>query len=270
MCFGKSFNFTTKRKDSHQHDSPRVVPQTSPGVVSSDFPPVLLQPSPQPHSPGVVLSHLPQVALPGSELDHHPSRSFVLNDDDVSPPVEPQNLLTDLFRYVQSPTNTTNATTSLQIEVQMPWLDTFELGQGIDALTGASKGTAFQDVIWTSDGRPIDHKSTATSQIIHHLHELHHDIHFGVAATVNSSSPVALSTSFDYLRSKALSSSSFIVEYKNSGQYGFERPPRSKFELTHEAEQCLDDPKTFRQRYGDYFVYGFQRGYSFHTLVHYK
>ena len=167
-------------------------------------------------------------------------------------------------------TNTVNTSTSLQIEVQMPWLDIFDLGQGVDALTGATKGSAFQDVIWTTDRRPNDHRSTATSRIIHHLHELHHDVHFGPAATINSSSPVALSTSFDYLGSRAMSPPSFIVEYKISGQYGFERPPPGKFELTSEAEQCLSDPKTFRERYGDYFVYGFQRGYSFHTLVHYK
>jgi hypothetical protein len=152
----------------------------------------------------------------------------------------------------------------------MPWQDTFELGQGIDALTGTTKGTAFQDVVWNTDGGPSDHKSSATSQIIHHLHELHHDVHFGADATINSSSPVAIGTGFDYLSSKGLSSSSFMIEYKISGQYGFERPPRDKLNLTSDAEQCLNDPKIFRERYGDYFIYGFQRGYSFHSLVHYK
>ena len=166
--------------------------------------------------------------------------------------------------------DTSNANTSLQIEVQIPWVDTLELGQGIDALTGATKGIAFQDVVWTADSKPNDHKSTATSQIIRHLNELYHDVHFGAVATVNSSSPVALSTSFDYLRSRALSSCSFMVEYKINGQYGFERPPRDKFALTPEAEQCLNDSQKFRDRYGDYFIYGFQRCYTFHTLVHYK
>ena len=152
----------------------------------------------------------------------------------------------------------------------MPWLSTFELGQGIDALTGASKGRALEDIIWSSDAHPSDHKSSATSRVIHHLHELYHDIHVGTAATINISSPVALSASFDYLRSRTLSSSSFMIEYKIDGQYGFERPPHNDLKLTPDAQQCLDDPETFRERYGDYFVYGFQRGYSFQAIVHYK
>jgi hypothetical protein len=156
------------------------------------------------------------------------------------------------------------------MEVQVPWLDTFELGQGIDALTGAAKGRALEDIMWSPEAQPSDHKSSATSRIIHHLHELHHDVHAGTTATINISSPVALSASFDYLRSRSWSSSSSMIEYKVDGQYGIERPPLHTLELTPEARECLTDPKKFRERYGDYFVYGFQRGYSFYAIVQYR
>jgi hypothetical protein len=154
--------------------------------------------------------------------------------------------------------------TYLDSEIQVPWQDGFELGQGIDALSGATKGCALEKfkTIPHTDGRYKSHSS-----IIHDLQEQHRDSLVNATATINLGSPAALGAKFGYASSGALSSSSFIIEYWIDGKYDFERATDHDLVLTSVAHKYVRDPVEFRKRYGDYFICGFQRRYNFHAIV---
>lgn len=161
-----------------------------------------------------------------------------------------------------------NESTELHVEIKLPWQDTFGIGMGIDALTGESKVSPFEDVNWTpSASERTGIEVTATSQLIRHCHELRHDFHVDTAVTVNPCSLAAVGTGLEYLRSWKVSSSATLVESKISGHYPFENPSKNKFKLTDEASKCLmETPERFRDRYGDYFIYGVRSGFTFHTV----
>lgn len=61
-----------------------------------------------------------------------------------------------------------------------------------------------------------------------------------------------------------------MVEYWIDGKYDFERAADRDLTLTVEAKKFVRDPYEFRKRYGDYFICGFQRRYSFHSIVNCK
>lgn len=60
-----------------------------------------------------------------------------------------------------------------------------------------------------------------------------------------------------------------MVEHRIGGHYGFKQVALDKLELTQAAQMDAENPKIiFRDLYGDYFICGFRRHYSFRTIVH--
>lgn len=152
--------------------------------------------------------------------------------------------------------------------MEVPWQDHFQLGYGVNAISGKMAGRALKHIkpLQPSDleGQNADHK------IIHNLHDQHVGSRVNTNATINLGFPVALGAKFDYNHLSADSLSSYFIDYWIEGHYGLERVDLRDLKLTPEAKGCVRDPAQFREKYGDYFVCGFRRHYSFHCIVQCK
>lgn len=159
--------------------------------------------------------------------------------------------------------------TDLDLFITVPWQDHFKLGQGINALTGKPAGRALEHIepLQPAD---LDHQRTTGNKSIHNLHDQHLGIGVNTNATINLGFPVTLGAKFDYNHLSADSLSSYFVEYWIDGQYGLECVDERDLKLTPEAKEYVGDPARFRERYGDYFICGYRRHYSFRCIVKYK
>jgi hypothetical protein len=150
--------------------------------------------------------------------------------------------------------------------MEVPWQDHFELGQGINGLTGKMAGRALKPIkpLQPTD---LDHQRKSGKKIIRDLHDQHVGTRVNANATINLGFPVAFGAKFDYNHLSADSLSSSLVEYWIDGQYGLERVNAGDLKLTPKAKECVGDPARFREQYGDYFICGFRRHYSFRCIL---
>jgi hypothetical protein len=165
----------------------------------------------------------------------------------------------------------------LDPEPQIPWLETFHLRSGVDALTGQPKASALKR---PTTGREDSDKSLPTRspndgsarahtavKAIRGVHQQSREHKFEGGGTVNSTSLLAFGASFTMQTSQFSSNHSFLVETVVSGEYDFEKLDLEDLELTSEALALSKKPQEFRRIHGDYFVLGSKRRYWFHALV---
>jgi hypothetical protein len=160
----------------------------------------------------------------------------------------------------------------LDPEPQIPWLESFHLRSGLDALTGEPKVSALKRHTvqvpaksLSNDGPAIIDKFEV--EVIHGVHQQSRMHRFEARGTVNSMSPIALNASLAMQTSHISSNHSFLVETIVSGGYDFEKLDLEDLELTSEALALSKIPGEFRKIHGDYFVLGFKRRFWFHALV---
>jgi hypothetical protein len=78
---------------------------------------------------------------------------------------------------------------------------------------------------------------------------------------------VTLGGSFLGESAQSVSDASFMIEHNACGEYHFETLNTDDLELTPEAQHLFETPSKFRERYGDYFIIGYQRRYTFSALL---
>jgi hypothetical protein len=159
--------------------------------------------------------------------------------------------------------------TTLDVEIQIPWQEDFDLGGGIDALSGKTRPRAFE---YIAPLKPTEegHVFVSGADIIHNLDEQRSDTRVDMSATINLSSPATIGAKLDYKQLRTFSSSALFEEHWIDGKYDFEQAALHDFKLTDAAQKAVEDPERFRERYGDYFICGFQRRYSVRALVKYE
>ena len=154
-------------------------------------------------------------------------------------------------------------------EPQIPWLESFHLRCGVDALTGEPKVSALKRPT-VRDKSPLNDGPARANVVVESIRGVHQQSRkhkFEGRGTVNSMSPLVLDASFAMETSHFSSNNSFLVETVVYGEYDFEKLDLEDLELTSEALALSKTPAEFRKRYGDYFVLGFKRRYWFHALV---
>ena len=163
----------------------------------------------------------------------------------------------------------TSEIAELAPEPEIPWLKTFHLRCGVDALSGepkssALKGSTVRDKSLSNHGPP---RTNFVVEVIRSVHQQRRMQRFEGQSTVNSMSPLALNTSLAIQTSHVSIKNSFLVETIVSGEYDFEQLDLEDLELTDKASALSKTPEKFRKTYGDYFVVGSKRRYWFHALV---
>jgi len=165
----------------------------------------------------------------------------------------------------------TSEIAELDPEPEIPWLKTFHLRCGVDALTGEPKSSAL--IGPTVRDKPLSNhgplRTNFVVEVIRSVHQQRRMHKFEGKSTVNSMSPLALNASLAIQTSHVSTKNSFLVETIVSGEYDFEQLDLEDRDLvlTDEASALSKTPEKFRKRYGDYFVVGFKRRYWFHALV---
>ena len=160
-------------------------------------------------------------------------------------------------------------TSELDPEPEIPWLKSFYLRCGVDALTGVPKVSALKRPTVPNKSLP-NHGPPKTDfmvKIIRGVHQQWRMHKFKGRGTVNPMSPLALNASFAVQTSHSSSNHLFLVETIVSGEYDFEKLDLEVLELTSEALALSKTPGEFRKRHGDYFVLGSKNRYWFHALV---
>ncbi|KAJ7620571.1 hypothetical protein DFH06DRAFT_67404 [Mycena polygramma] len=149
--------------------------------------------------------------------------------------------------------------TDLAYQVRIPWSKDFHVGNGINALTGEYMATtAFRDDFkprgWTTD--------TSATQTNHFEWQVEKDLHhdFEVATTVNIPHvPGGLNAGITEQLSKASSASTIFVQHKHEVHLVPNSIPQIP-SLLEGAENLT--PEDFRNTYGDYYIAGYEKGYS--------
>lgn len=152
-----------------------------------------------------------------------------------------------------------SATTHLDSVVSnLPWGDPFDLGAGLDAVTGEIKKTAIDK----PDVRDATTKSSTYSyRLITSESELDQEIEVAARGKYNMDG-VNLSASAEYVNQIKFSdtSTTLVAHYQTT----FARYDEAdEYALTAEAKQRIGDPTAFRSLYGDYFIAGARRGSRF-------
>jgi hypothetical protein len=159
--------------------------------------------------------------------------------------------------------------TKLDPQVLTPWLDTFELGQGIDAVNGDSRPSPFKGIERLKVAPDSDPpRLESNSKIVHGQHEVSAKRRFHAQGTINTHSPLTLEASFAREMTRSDSKASFMIEQFAHGYYHFEKLNVNGLHLTDRAKSLLQrSPHKFRDEYGDYFIVGYQRRFVFSALV---
>ncbi|KAF5378905.1 hypothetical protein D9757_008708 [Collybiopsis confluens] len=157
--------------------------------------------------------------------------------------------------------------TELQREVQIPWSDTFRLGFGVDALTGESM-TRTALTSFTMPSYSPRHKQART--YVDTLHwkaikslEDQYEMEFGGTVNVAPAS-VSMSSRISSLLSKNASASTVLIQYRVIGEFEAEFIPAS-VRLQEGLEKLKESE--FREKYGDYYLAGRQRGYGCRMVI---
>jgi len=147
----------------------------------------------------------------------------------------------------------------------VPWGDTFQLGVGIDAVTGGTAGVAVKP--FTPRARTI--KSTHEEvNAITDERTLKREIETSISGKYNIYTGVDVGGKLEYLNKlDSTGNTTTVVAKYVSITDDYEEP--ASYELTEQAKTTMQaDPKAFRQKYGDYFVAGVRRGSQFTAVYH--
>ncbi len=140
----------------------------------------------------------------------------------------------------------------------LPWGDAFDIGLGLNAVTGEVLGAAIK--------KPnIKDEEVKSSQYYYHFisteAELEQQIEVSAKGKYNMDG-VNLSASASYLNQIKFSETSItLIAHYSSTFSGYDEA--DKYELTDEALKLIEDKDKFREIYGDYFVAGHRRGSRF-------
>lgn len=105
----------------------------------------------------------------------------------------------------------------------MPWLDTFVLGEGIDALNGDVKLSPFEGIRSLQVGEAQSLQSRESSlKIVYSQHEISKKCRFHAQGTINTHSPLTLETSSSREIRRSDAETSFMIEHYIYGEYQFE------------------------------------------------
>jgi hypothetical protein len=157
-------------------------------------------------------------------------------------------------------------TTDLEQTVApVPWGDTFQLGAGIDAVTGGVAGTAIKP--FTPSAKTIK-SARETVSAVTDLKTLKQEIETSISGKYNIYTGVNIKGKLEYLNKldSSKNSTTVVAKYVSITDDYAEGGP---YELTDQARATMQsDRKAFRQRYGDYFVAGVKRGSQFTAVYH--
>ncbi|KIK63376.1 hypothetical protein GYMLUDRAFT_466210 [Collybiopsis luxurians FD-317 M1] len=158
-------------------------------------------------------------------------------------------------------------TASLSTVIENVPRNTFQLGQGVDALTGQARGRAL--AYFKNPTRSVGPTCNIRTRMVEEFHQLDSDVRIASNATINLGTPaVSLAQTAELLKSRSLSKREFIIECTVEGQYDYDMLNLENLKLTAEARKVFQrSPAEFRNMYGDYFVAGFQRRYRSYTII---
>ncbi len=151
-----------------------------------------------------------------------------------------------------------------QVIAGLPWSDAFTFGSGVDAVTGATTGSAIKQFKPDMD---TGKNSRESLRIIQSQSELEREVETSASGRYNIEG-VKVSAATQYLNRIQYSELSFtlVAEYESEiSKYD----EAETYKLTDQAKDLINDPKDhekFRQAYGDYFVSGGKRSSRFIAL----
>ncbi|KAJ3817030.1 hypothetical protein F5880DRAFT_1605585 [Lentinula raphanica] len=158
------------------------------------------------------------------------------------------------------------ASTELQREIKVPWSETFRLGFGVDALTGESMTrTALTPFKVSGSPRPKQSKTYVNTLHWNDIKSLRDQYDMEIGGTINvAPTSVSMSTRISSFLSKNASASTVLIQYRVIGEFEPEFVPADAG-LQHGLPQLSEDE--FRERYGDYYLAGRQRGYGCRMVI---
>lgn len=153
-------------------------------------------------------------------------------------------------------------TTDLETVItQIPWLDSFTLGAGIDAVTGGVVGSAIEHF-------DPKERTAKRSNVRYHFVQTESDLSRLIEISAMGKYNIAginLHASADYLSKIKLSEfnltliANYITEFD-----GYDET--DNYQLSETAKKLLNEPAEFRKAYGDYFISGGKRGSRFTAI----
>ncbi|HEY0095131.1 MAG TPA: hypothetical protein VGB96_12435, partial [Archangium sp.] len=153
-------------------------------------------------------------------------------------------------------TEKTKQTQLKSIIVDLPWRSDYNLGAGIDAVTGNVCNTAIQAfMIKESQNRD----SSTNYKFIQNESELNKELDVSLGGSYNISG-MTLSASASYLSQTKVSERDVVLVAKREVLYNdYDDVDAAAYALTDDAKKFVSDPKEFRSLYGDYFIAGYKR-----------
>jgi len=140
--------------------------------------------------------------------------------------------------------------TDLDETTTAPWLDEYEYGQGIDAISGEIKASTALRPFEVKGGGSVD--ESFNYRLVDSEASWQQEFEESVSAKYNfGSGEVSGSESLTSKVSVSTMSITLVARYSRT------EPKYRKadaYELTDEAKKAASDPAKFRERYGDYFV----------------
>jgi hypothetical protein len=110
-------------------------------------------------------------------------------------------------------------------------------------------------------------------RVVKDFYQLRDDFQIHSEATINLGSPtVAVNARLESLKEKFFSNECVLIECRVEGHYHPDLLDLSACELTDEAKALIQSKsyKAFRDKYGDYFVQGYERHFKFSGIVAYR
>ncbi|KIK62777.1 hypothetical protein GYMLUDRAFT_72518 [Collybiopsis luxurians FD-317 M1] len=167
----------------------------------------------------------------------------------------------------QNPPKKKSVSTELQREVKIPWSDTFRLGFGVDALTGESMTCTALSTFRMPSHPPRPKEARVYVDTLHWnaIKSLKDQYDIEIGGTVNvAPASISMDSRISSLLSKNASLSTVLIQYQVNGEFEPEFIPASV--TLQEGMPGLTEAE-FRERYGDYYLAGRQRGYGCRMVV---
>lgn len=137
------------------------------------------------------------------------------------------------------------------------WKDDFDLGVGVDAVTGMTAVPAVE--VFNVEKHDIQ-KGRQSVNWVRSESKLREEIGAAISGSYNAVA-VSVDNRNRYLEELRFSSVSTtllaVYQFENTD---YDQAPRSAYRLTDEARSLLAHPEKFRSQYGDYFIAGGKRG----------
>jgi hypothetical protein len=149
--------------------------------------------------------------------------------------------------------------TRLEDILQVPWAADFELGRGVDIVTGSVHQTVLNDIQVAP--APEEFSDETTFGFISSKEDFEREIGVAVSGSYNFDG-VTLSGSASYTNKVQFSKTSSTLIAKYSGTYrDYDRI--TKPALTPDAAKAIQDYEEFQALQGDYFISGGRKEFSF-------